>query len=84
MKPDGQYLESLDLFSKFPYRQAVIPWARLSEKFAKEASGNISAFVEGASSTSIFTTVEKPILISNPSITITYSPEFDSSYILKP
>jgi hypothetical protein len=37
--------------------------------YAFQASGAINLFVEGASSTRIFSTVENPILQSNPAVT---------------
>ena len=85
MTQGGQYLDSLNLFKKYPYQQAVIPWSRLSENFARDASGSVSAFVQGARPTSIFTTVEQPILLSNPNVTeILYSPEYRNSYMFRP
>src|SRR3990167_1648459 len=75
MTPGGQYFESLNLFENYGYDQGSVPWSRLSEKFAKNASGSVFAFVEGARKSSIFVTVERPILISNPNVSdIVYSP----------
>ena len=79
----GSYLDSLNLFKVYPYEQAVKPWEILSTKFAQQASGQVTAFVEGARSASIFNTIEHPILMSNPNVTqLVFSPEY--KYQLKP
>src|SRR3990167_9758181 len=69
MTSGGKYLESLNLFTKFSYEQARVPWERLSERFARNASGEVYAFVTGSTPGSVFRTVELPALIENPDVT---------------
>src|SRR3990167_2919100 len=77
MTPGGQYFESLDLSNKFAWKQAAIPWDRLSLRFAEEAFGEISVFVKGARPDSIFVQTEEPALRQNSKVTrIIYSPEY--------
>jgi len=61
MTPGGSYLEKLKLFERYPYDTAVQPWERLSAKFAREASGEVTAFTLGASPKSVFKRIELPI-----------------------
>ena len=85
MTPGGQYLESLKLFDRFSGRQAIIPWEKLSLRFAQNASGNVSAFVEGARSEGVFTRIEYPALLDNPRITdIVFSPEYENLNFYRP
>src|SRR5690606_23750624 len=73
--PGGQYLESLKLFERYPYEQAIQPWERLSARYATGASGQVTAFTSGASPTSVFQRIELPILLRNPNVTdIRYMP----------
>ena len=77
MTPGGQYLESLDLSNKFAWKQAAVPWDRLSLRFAQEASGEIPVFAKGARPDSIFSLTEEPALRQNSKVTkIIYSPEY--------
>ena len=72
MTPGGRWLDEQQLFapnSPLTPDEAVEVWSRLSEKFAREASGNAVGFVQGARFNGIFNTVEFPVLQSNPSIT---------------
>ncbi len=64
----GQALDAQDLFSKFPYDQAIVPWENLSRQFASEASGVVRAWTGGASPTSIWSKIEKPTLMLNPNV----------------
>jgi hypothetical protein len=73
--PGGQYLESLKLFDRYPYEQAIQPWERLSAQYATGASGQVTAFTSGASPISVFQRIELPILLRNPNVTnIRYMP----------
>lgn len=73
--PGGQHLESLRLFERYPYEQAIQPWERLSSRYAHGASGQVTAFTQGASPTSLFQRIELPILQQNPNVTgIRYMP----------
>jgi hypothetical protein len=84
MTPGGQYLESLNLFKAYPYKQAIKPWEILSARFANNASGEVFAFVEGAAPTSVFNRIEHPALLANPNVTkITFSPEYKIMNSLK-
>ncbi len=84
MTPGGQYLSSLGLFDKYPGSQAIVPWERLSEKFAQGASGRVSAFVEGSRPGSVFNRIEYPALLENPNIEeIIYSPEYINNLVPK-
>jgi len=49
-------------------------WKAISARFASNTSGEVFAFVEGADTGSIFTTVEEPILRER-GIKINYMPE---------
>ncbi len=68
MTTGGEYLDSLDLFKKSAYEQAVKPWDALSKRFAENASGDVYAFVEGTRPTSVFNRIEYLILIENPKV----------------
>lgn len=73
--PGGQYLESLKLFERYPYEQAIQSWERLSARYATGASGQVTAFTSGAAPTSVFQRIELPILLRNPNVThIKYMP----------
>ena len=43
-------------------------WATLSLRYAQGASGTVVGFVEGASPVGIFSTIEWPALLNNPSV----------------
>jgi RHS repeat-associated protein len=66
--PAGRALDAEDLFSKLPYDEAVVPWENLSQRFAREASGTVNAWVGGASPTSVWSRIEKPALMMNPNV----------------
>ena len=81
MTSGGRYLDSLRLFDKYPGNQAIVPWARLSERFAQTASGKVSAFVEGSRPTSVFRRIEYPALLENPYVEeIIYSPKYTNIF----
>ena len=70
--PGGAYLDNLKLFeagSPLTKEEATNVWARLSARYAQNASGNAYGFVNGSWPESIFNTVEYPELLKNPNIT---------------
>lgn len=72
MTPGGAYLDGLKLFeigSPLTEEEATNVWARLSARYAQNASGNVYGFVNGSRSGSIFNTVEYPELLKNSDIT---------------
>ena len=76
MTPGGQYLDFLKLFDRYSDMQAIIPWERLSERYAQGASGRVSAFADISCPASVFNRIEYPILRVNPNVTeIIFSPE---------
>jgi hypothetical protein len=83
MTHGGQYLDSLKLFDRYSNKQAILPWERLSERFAQGASGGVSAFADTSRPASVFNRIEYPILRENPNVTeIIFSPEirYQNSY----
>ena len=71
MTSGGQWLDEEQLFgpnSPLTPDQARQVWAALSQRFAAGASGNAVGFVNGASSSGIFNTIEYPALLENPNI----------------
>ncbi|HLG98923.1 MAG TPA: hypothetical protein VKX49_21610 [Bryobacteraceae bacterium] len=72
MTPGGKWLDDQKLFGKdspLYGDQARQVWAKLSKRFAQEASGNAVGFVEGANPNGIFNTTESPTLEYNERIT---------------
>jgi len=72
MTPGGKWLDEQALYgpqSPLTRTEANFVWARLSQRFAQQASGSVVGFVEGAGSGGIFSTVEWPALLENPNIT---------------
>ena len=72
MTPGGKWLENESLFgaeSPVSKAQAAAIWKQLSERYARNSSGNAVGFVKGAKADRTFNTVEYPALISNPKIT---------------
>jgi RHS repeat-associated protein len=67
----GKALNDENLYSKFNplYAEADIYWSQASEKYAKGASGDIIAHVNGAKSDRVFATIELPILLDNEKVT---------------
>jgi hypothetical protein len=47
----------------------ISQWKALSADFARSASGEINAFTGGARASSVWNTVEKPLLMQNPNVT---------------
>jgi len=85
MTPGGQYLDSLKLFERFSREQAILPWERLSARFAQDTSGKVYAFINGARAESVFNRIEYPILIQNSNVTeIIFSPEVNVINNLRP
>ncbi|MBP5214949.1 MAG: hypothetical protein J6039_00110 [Alphaproteobacteria bacterium] len=66
----GQKLIALNLATDYknPEGELMKIWARASERFIAQASGNITAFVAGADPRSTFVTVELPTLLKNDKI----------------
>ncbi len=69
MTNGGKWLESKNLYEVLTKEQADEIWSLLSKRFAEGSSGQVNAFVEGASSKGIFETVEYPALLKNENIT---------------
>lgn len=71
--PGGKWLDELDLFSNkqigLTKEQAREVWRRLSERYAEEASGSVTAFCKYSRDTSIFKTAELPALRKNKNVT---------------
>jgi RHS repeat-associated protein len=68
MTTGGRYLQTEALFKRLPGDMAIQPWARLSERFASAASGEVNLFVKGSRAESIFRTIETPVLQANPDV----------------
>lgn len=72
MTPGGRWLHQQALFgpdSPLKPEEALAVWAKISHRYASEASGYAVGFAEGASPRSIFNEVEYPALLANPNIT---------------
>ncbi|MDD2402727.1 MAG: hypothetical protein PHD60_11110, partial [Clostridia bacterium] len=73
MTPGGKWLDDLKLFEnpeiELTPKQSMEVWSRLSERYAQQASGAVTAFSKSARPLSIFNTVELPALRSNTNIT---------------
>jgi hypothetical protein len=70
--PGGKYFDDMALYrpgSPISEAQANKVWARLSERYAEDASGEATAWAHNPWSGSIWNTVEKPALESNPTVT---------------
>lgn len=79
MTPGGKRLNSLDLFapnSPFSRAEATELWNATSARFARGASGHVTAFTRGTSvnPNTAFYGVELPVLRANPNVSrmITY------------
>jgi hypothetical protein len=68
--PGGKELNDENLYGKFnPLRnEADQYWTEASQRFAKGASGDVTAFVRGASPDRVFAQTELPALLSNPNV----------------
>lgn len=62
-------LKLFEIGSPLTEEEATNVWARLSARYAQNASGNVYGFVNGSRSGSIFNTVEYPELLKNSDIT---------------
>ncbi|WP_051685506.1 pre-toxin TG domain-containing protein [Clostridium sp. KNHs205] len=72
MTSGGKYLDDLKLFeqgSPLTQEEAVNVWARLSTRYAQNASGNTYGFVKNSWEGSIFNTIEYPALKENSNVT---------------
>ena len=70
--PGGKYFDDKLLFEKgspVNVDQAVQVWKRLSERYAENASGEATAWTHDSWAGSIWNTVEKKALGSNPNVT---------------
>ncbi len=71
MTSGGKYLDDLKLFeqgSPLTQEEAVNVWARLSTRYAQNASGNTYGFVKNSWEGSIFNTIEYPALKKNSNV----------------
>jgi hypothetical protein len=69
LTPGGQWLESENAYDSLPTDEADALWARLSERYAEQASGEVNIFVRGANPQRIWATVEQPtIYYFNPEV----------------
>ena len=85
MTSGGRYLDSKNLFDRYSTKQAIIPWERLSARFAQGASAKVSAFSDTSRVTSVFNRIEYPILRKNPNVTeIMFSPEIKNVDVFRP
>ena len=85
MTSGGRYLDSKNLFDRYSTKQAIIPWERLSARFAQGASAKVSAFSDTSRVTSVFNRIEYPILRKNPNVTeIIFSPEIKNVDVFRP
>jgi hypothetical protein len=67
--PGGQWLMAQNVYKYLPADLADGLWARLSERYAEAASGEVNIFVRGASPDRIWATVEQPTLYHfNPDV----------------
>jgi hypothetical protein len=69
MTPGGQYLNSLKLYDNLPQNLADDIWGQASRYYSSGASGEVNWFINGARYDRVFHTIEKPILLQNPSVT---------------
>jgi hypothetical protein len=66
--PGGKWLMEQDL-SHLPKEDVVKVWEAASTKYAREASGNVTAYVEGAREDGVFRRKELRELLLNPKVT---------------
>ncbi|ROH83776.1 LysM peptidoglycan-binding domain-containing protein, partial [Pseudomethylobacillus aquaticus] len=66
--PGGAWLDNQALFKRLPPEQAILPWERLSQRYAQGASGPVNVFIDGASPRGVFTRIELPALYANPNV----------------
>ena len=66
MTPGGSWLDAQRLYkaTSLTDAEADLVWARLSERYAAGASGEVNAFIRGARADRLFNTSELPILRS--------------------
>ncbi len=64
----GKKLISLQLEKYFTDDEIAAIWAVASKRYIAAASGNITAFVDGADYRSVFITTELPEILRNPKI----------------
>jgi len=69
----GSYLNSLDLYgpnSPVSRAEADQLWSYASQQYASGASGDVTAVLNNPSATRIYMSVERPILLNNPSVNL--------------
>jgi hypothetical protein len=66
--PGGAWLDNQALFKRLPPEQAILPWERLSQRYAQNASGPVNVFIDGANPRGVFTRIELPAVYSNPNV----------------
>ena len=84
MTPGGRYLDSRNLFDRYSNKQAILPWERLSTRFAQGASGRVSAFSDTSRPASVFNRIEYPILRDNSNVTeiiFSFDIQYQNSYM---
>jgi RHS repeat-associated protein len=65
----GRVLAKLNLFDHLSYPEARRPWEMMSQRYAEQASGNVSAFISNVTSgTGVFAKTELPALMDNPAV----------------
>jgi hypothetical protein len=77
--PGGEWLKKQNLYEnhyepdnnpkKLTHDEANIVWARLSQRYAEQASGEAFAFIRGAKPEKVFWNTEARVLNQSPSIT---------------
>jgi hypothetical protein len=69
--PGGKYFDDMQLFepgSPVSRQHALEVWKRLSQRYAENARGDVTAWAHEARPNSIWNTVERPALESNPDV----------------
>jgi hypothetical protein len=66
----GAWLNNQVLFKRLAPEQAILPWERLSQRFAQEASGPVNVFIDGANARGVFSRIELPALYENPHVAL--------------
>lgn len=66
----GEALNSENLYNKFNpmYSEADGVWSKASRRYAGDASGHVTAYVEGASPDRVFAQQELPVLLDNEKV----------------
>jgi RHS repeat-associated protein len=67
--PGGQYLNSLKLYDTLPQAQADAIWTKASQAYVNGASGEVNAYINGASLNRVYFSTELPALMRNANVT---------------